>query len=455
MTNIFKKEGIDFMLKMLYGGDILFYDVFLNFEDLYLDNDIIKKLEEIEISREKANMNYIDEAWRLTTEICDKYLKEVFVNDIGIGNKDQIIEDIKNHCIFNIYTSLYIDRLEEKSKDKLYSEYREKMGLHGKGKVTKLNNAIKNMEENLITPEESLYQSDFYIFIKYILNKKYMKINADIFNYIAMSGNIFPYFKENISGVEYKDLCKVYEVWDNIQKNYRYDNSRERLVSTYIFERLYHVSFMYQLTILINDFIKNGNSAQNMLSGYINCENKFITLKCDCEDNENVRMSKASQQLIYLMDIISIPLVFKRNEYLKIANGNSNIDRKGIFLLNSIIPLMTNVLYKVLNLSCKKNKKEIYYLGMDYIDKNQNYYNYEQLWVKPNELLNSCSNEALEVNITHLVYNYNFKRNPNREEENWFAILDELYKYNFDTYTLNFPENTIYNKYLMKKIKNK
>jgi len=121
VTNIFKKEGIDFMLKMLYGGDILFYDVFLNFEDLYLDNDIIKKLEEIEISREKANMNYIDEAWRLTTEICDKYLKEVFVNDIGIGNKDQIIEDIKNHCIFNIYTSLYIDRLEEKSKDKLYS----------------------------------------------------------------------------------------------------------------------------------------------------------------------------------------------------------------------------------------------------------------------------------------------------------------------------------------------
>ncbi len=439
----------------------------------------------------------LDFMWKKTKEICKNYIHTKWIDDLNI-DKDVLLDDIKTHSIFIIYLSIINQDLEEKDIEKCEEDYFHFIA--GDKEADKLENSFRRKLEILLQDiANGVYGDGFtnsdlhYYFCEGIEVKDYdnyiVHIDSLIFSQIVSTWSKCPYNVDNSNGMTFKKLFKFYKDFEKLIV--RSNNSLDKYTRVFIIERLFNISFLFNLVRCLDDDIIKHNK--------------------EYERTDKYNISSANKLLV-LSELVSIPIVFSRNKYIQSINTlyESNINdlnwkskfRCGIYYLNTyLIPLLIRLYYIILFYNflkeddgniCIKNLLE------EYIKENSQKYNYKNFYeVDENSLKKLLTADSLQVNATEIIYSYKYHRDKikfsmdckNESErilqvdmekgkirekirikkndkkvydifENMKDIEKEIYhqelynfnyKYDYNFYMNNFPNNILYSNYKNKK----
>lgn len=461
MIKGFDEENVDINIEKI--ADNIFYE-FINEMPLEI-REIIKN-----IKFQQIDNNYVfslDYIWSLCKNICKKYTDTEWIKNLET-TEDTLFEDIKYHCILNIYLSIRNKNIKKISMRKcLYSYYGiEEHSINDD--TEKVNNDYPNFTKkfdrwvdefsnfNYIDMETDFaYCFNESIFAK--LNsqktKKLVITNLDpkIFYEVINNWNDCPYSNKNVKGLTFEELYKFYYHFEKYIKEPNSDI--DKIIRAYTIERLFNISFI------------------NHLSKYLKDVHKKIPSKMEAET------------LLLLSEIVSIPMVFSRNKYINLIHEKFDYKnllscqiklKSSIYYLTSyLMPLLLRVYYCLIFLYSKNTNIgnrcmcDLIEARLEkYINANREKYNYREAIIgDKHEFEKNIGNEPFQINITEIIYNYKYNRWAIDKNQDIFSIMKDfeeevisqvsLSKYSRDIYWLNFPYNRIYSVYNDNKVNRK
>jgi len=455
-------------------GNMKLYGMNLDDDNTIIPKDVQKKLNNIINQEKKDNSFSIDDAWEITKNACVKYIETSWINGLGI-DKNELLEDIKEYSIFTILYSYTQDDLKFKNTMQNIKEYCE---THKEGKDPdneyknfnrKLNSCINEIFNNM-----HIVTTDFYYCIESSLlpqndncREKYLiGMDFDIFYNIINNWKYCPYNRENLFGMEFKELYKFYENLEYIINIT--DNCVEQAMRAFIVERLFNISFINELSVCIDNKINDNDIFDELYSMGITKVKGINPDKNSYLNKYSSTMISKAYLVIILKELVSIPMVFSRNKYLKLIIEQNKIVNECVLnemlvYLNYLIMLLSKVYFDALNILLKKTnialdiKERIKEECVNYIERNIKKFDYKSLMIHDVYKFKYDGVKALEVNLTQIIYNYTYHNITLDNNQNIFEVIKDLEKervgyylssrYNHQYYFLNFPFNSIYSTY--------
>ena len=281
-----------------------------------------------------------------------------------------------------------------------------------------------------------------------------------------------PYNKKYSSGMAFKKLNIFYNKFQDSIEELENNNidKIDKIIQAYTIERLFNISFVYRLANYVSEknrenIEKDINRNKEEIEKYKEKVEKDIEKYKEGTEEYKVELDKqgyyedvarksiksfekcnfilipenyeiiSADTLLVLSEIVSIPMVFCRNRYIEIINtayersikDNEWVDnlRSGFSYLNDyMIPLLLRVYYYLIFSYMKSIYRNgdidcfIKKLFKEYIKENSLKYSYEELIVDEKyKAKKHFGNEAFQVNVTKIVYNYKFFRGDFNKNE--------------------------------------
>ncbi len=445
-----------------------------------LPNEILEDLKTIKqdlfLGMCHDDMNLIlNEIWKITIDKCKNHIQIDELIRIGI-NSDELLGDTKAHIIFTIFMSFKyreniwksFNRFISNAHDMTSREFYHNKGSGGGGYGKKFLNMISEIyEDKTNDSKRNIQTSEFYYCIDntFKLNEKGKK-NGYLVNFkdeklfLSILDNwkkACPYSKKNSQGISFEKLNQFGRELKE-QTVELYTKHADYCLRAYAIERLFKLSFLYELSSHIRDSYK-----------------------------ENY--SRAAGPLKELANITAFPMIFSSNRYIeKIHNavfrtkhkdhgsikafleaqtrleGVIDVEAHIRYFSEYVFYLLQSVFYYLLLLyeeaKSSQNGERInasiieQYLEQ-YIESNKEQYQYDNILHNIDRLDIYCIPEEVQVNITELVYNYENRISFIKKSKSISAyLLDGSVnlllkdKYSFENYYNNFPNNVIYANYL-------
>ncbi|WP_326512263.1 hypothetical protein [Clostridium intestinale] len=277
---------------------------------------------------------------------------------------------------------------------------------------------------------------------------------------------------------------KIDKIYKFLKGKYKFINSpfkpdKEALMKSKIIrltkEKIYKSSNIYvSKTIPYKDDEELDKIILNLLQEkYLDINNPERFPYINSQINASIRLMLSTQ-------LLSIPMIFSRYNYIDIiSTAYEKVDEKDIYwadrlknkflyLSNYILPLISKTYYYLLYTHFKdiySTEEEVVNfikdLLEDYIKNNFDYYNLNTIMIndEDRDIFRNIGSEAFQINVTELIYNYNYYHSPTLDEENILDYMDILNgedslknqvlanRYNNYIYYDNFPFNRLYSNY--------
>lgn len=428
---------------------MIFYDTIVdNIYDIFdkLPSDIKDNIENYMYELKNHNNN-LDDIWKFTKNICQRYTNINLIKDLGINLK-VLLEDIKFHSIFTIYLSLKDDNLHGKSIEECVNCYYS--NIDKSDDFNKIFNHFKNdFNETFDCPENDFrpwksYNENYDFFkclYKNILNHEgntdeiSILIYPEIFYLIIHNFKTSPYINENLNNMYFKRLHAFYEKMEVLIKNPK--NILDKTINGYAIERMFKFSFINALGNYIrelnNEKLYKGKFSKQRVKDFTSGKVKdlcYVSAELGdlyCPFDSTYRLSHRYRSNLdsvigILANIASSPMVFSRNKYIKIIDKiiQDRIEEKYIdikiklffqYINCYIIPLMINVYNYLISYFSnyhRLNKKD---LIENYVNENLNEkYNYEEFIIvnKSISLGNKQMKEIFSNNVYKNIYSLDY-----------------------------------------------
>ncbi|WP_207649435.1 hypothetical protein [Clostridium kluyveri] len=258
-------------------------------EDIYKEfnnfpSDIMDEIDKHKFKLKNINNNYfLDEIWKITIDICKKYIEAEWIKNLGI-KKSLLTEDIKFHSILNIYLSIINKDLKGWSLDECADDYYTNICCSDKYSSKDLDDIIKNLKMKFpmwfqCNKNCSNNYSDFYrCFYEDILEKNRKKdtiliyIYPEIFYTVIDLWRTCPYNPKKLHKINLKQLSSFHEKLHIIIT--KTNNEFDKIIKSYIIERLFNISYIHTL---YEYMIKLYKQEVNELNDYIKKQKDEMT----------------------------------------------------------------------------------------------------------------------------------------------------------------------------------
>ncbi|AKA67297.1 hypothetical protein [Clostridium scatologenes] len=418
-----------------------------------LDLDLVLNL------KNNEDNNVINIIWNLTFEVCKKYIDINKFENIGI-RKDDLFEDIKANVILTIIIAFKYKEAPIKSLRQIVCDYykTDSKGLMGTDQYNYFKKFWLRFLKSIFSYDniERIDSTDFYNYFNDSIIKNNGKeynisfYDNKLFSLIVQNKSLCPYNEKNIFGMTFKNLSSFGSVFNGIfvKSSQSYiDNC----IRAYEVERFFNFSFLYELSYFIFK-----------------------------EHKEEIK--NPSGVLMDFSNLVSIPMIFSRNKYInmifnsyknqeittstnKEGNHRENLKLVINYLNYWVLSLMQSVFYNLIFLYSKKNRIDVDYyiesLLVKYIESNRRQYQITDIIGDISNLKNLELPKEIEINITELIYNFQYDRliiEKGEKIEDFIERLKENFlkgyldnKYNYYNYNYNFPFNNILSTYKTRK----
>lgn len=413
--------------------------------------------------------------WERTKEICENYISAKWIDDLGIDKK-VLLDDIKSYCIFSIYLSIINENTEGKTIEQCADKYYTDIDGSNEADIIKkkFRNSFLKWLKLFSNGEyaDGFINSDLYFYLlegtqvnEY--DEFLISIDPLIFYQIIDTWNKCPYSSDNSNGMPFKKLYRFHRDLKKLIN--RSENLLDTYTKTFTIERIFHISFLSNLVHYVNNkyckdidkYNKDAEKFKQKTKDIYGEEYSQMLLK-GYESSEKYNIA-AANRLLFLSEIVDIPMIFCRNKYIDMVNISyeSNIKdvnwklkfRCGIYYLNSyLLPILIRLYYLIIfyRFSGKEDSnKYISQLLKEYIEMNPEEYNYKNL-NNVDEILfkKGLDLEALQVNATKIIYNYEFCRNKFKINEDDKKVFERVLQLDIEQKNVRYKvrERKNYNK---------